>query len=457
MNFKNKKCLILGFGREGKSCLSFLEKMNVSCIGVSDKSKSSEKEISRYPSVDKWHIGTNWLSDINDYDIIIKSPGVPMHLLSSFKGEITNATNIFLYKNRDKTIAITGTKGKSTSVSLLHHILRSLGINSILGGNIGVPPLELMDHEADIYILELSSYQIENATSSPKIGVILNIFPDHLDHHITFEAYRSAKLNLLSKQTEADLSILPSSEKAKWLSLVSNSSNKIFFSSTDSNVKINNEFLEVFINGGDECFRVRLSELPIKGRGMLENACAVLECIIAASRIGIIPLQEKDIKWNVVFEAMKSFMPLPHRLQEIRASNGTLFVNDSISTIPEATINALEVYKDKVETLILGGYDRGISYDSLLKYIPKTQIKTLLLVPPVGERLIHLIEEDYLQDYSDINIIICKNYSEVIKHSFKHTSPDKVCLLSPAAPSFGMFKNFERRGERFMGLVLSHS
>ncbi len=448
MNLKHCTCLILGFGKEGKACLSYLLSEGAQYIGIAD-SALLEGVREQYPQVKKWYLGEGWQESVYDYDVILKSPGIPFHYVSNCSGKISGATQIFLEKHRDKTIAITGTKGKSTSVSLLQHILKTLGVNSLLGGNIGTPPLDMLDTEAEIYILELSSYQLETLGISPRVGVVLNIFPDHLDHHESFEAYRNAKLRIGAFQEEGDVVILPGSKKNEYLPLLSESSTKKYFGDASARAYIREGVFYVCDLSGSEIPLTATTDIPLKGNGILLNACAVIECLLTAEELGLL----ENINWDAVRLALKTYTPLPHRLQEVVSSNGILFVNDSISTIPEATINALEVYGDSVETLILGGYDRGIPYRILEEYLPSTKVKNIIFFPPAGSRILKEIKENFSESYAHVNFFEVKDMQEAISNAFQHTKPGNACLLSPAAPSFGMFKNFEERGEVFMVLV----
>lgn len=446
--FKHNTILILGFGKEGKAALSYLVQEGCQSIAVADKSLdiSIAKE---FPEVTDWYVGDRWLLFLSSYEVIFRSPGVPLRYLSNYSGTILSSTELFLKRHREKTIGVTGTKGKSTSVSLLHHILQGQGVGSVLGGNIGIPPLSLIDHEADVFILELSSYQLEVVTVSPRIGVLLNLFPDHLDHHGSFEQYKKAKLAIVAFQKEGDVIILPAIYREEFTELLPEASSKKYFANEGSRVYVVDDGLFVRDRDQGKILLCPVSALPLKGKGMAANVCAVLETVLAAEELMLI----RKPDWNKVAQSLQSFIPLPHRLQEVCSSRGILFVNDSISTIPEATINALEVYSDKVETLILGGYDRGIPYTVLLEYLPSTSVRNLILIPPAGVRMKDEITSRFSRSYAGITIFEADTMAQAVQLAYQHTSQDKVCLLSPAAPSFGLFRNFEERGEAFMRLV----
>jgi UDP-N-acetylmuramoylalanine--D-glutamate ligase len=450
--FKNKKILILGFGKEGKAALSYLVEEGCSSISIADK--NLDLSISKdFPEVKDWYVGDSWLSSLSSYEVIFRSPGVPLRCLSDYSGTILSSTELFLKRHREKTIAITGTKGKSTSVSLLHHVLQGQRVNSVLGGNIGIAPLSLIDHEADVFVMELSSYQLEVLMVSPRIAVLLNLFPDHLDHHGSFEQYKKAKLVIGAFQKEGDVMILPAFQREEFSELLPEVSFRKYFGGEGSNVFIKDGELFVRDSEQNAILLCPVSTLPFKGKGMLANVCAVLEAVLSAEGLGLI----RKPDWSRVVESLQSFVPLPHRLQEISSSSGVLFVNDSISTIPEATIHALEVYAGRVETLILGGYDRGISYTALLEYIPSTSVRNLVLIPPAGERMKQEIESGFSGEYSGVTFFQAETMAKAVRFAFAHTASGKVCVLSPAAPSFGLFRDFEERGEEFMRLVGNES
>lgn len=466
MDLKNKKCLILGFGREGKAGLKYLLAQGCSEIAVADQALRQEETLA-YPEVHTWFSDERWLGQVDSYDVVYKSPGIPFRYVKNFKGALLSATQIFLEQKRDHTIAITGTKGKSTSATLLYHILKEMGVSVVLGGNIGVPPLDMLEMKADLFILELSSYQLEPISISPKIGVILNIFPDHLDHHESFDAYRKAKARIGAFQRRQDTIILPYGKREDFSSLINEVSlnsdkaekeevQKIYFGSKntrDSSVYLDGTSILIrdIDDGGkiNEFVLCEQAETTLRGKGMLDNLCAVLECLFALRKYGHI----SDIPWDSVRSSLKSFSLLPHRLQEIHSVSGIVFVNDSISTIPEATINAIDVYKDTIETLILGGYDRGIPYTVLYEYLSLTTIKNIFFIPPAGARMKKEIMENFSVLLDKSACIEVPDLQTAVSLAKSSTSQGKVCLLSPAAPSFGPFKNFEERGEVFMNLV----
>ena len=181
--------MILGFGREGRSTLAFLQKyLPEAVVAVADKN----------PMEGVAHSGEDYLQSVYDYDIVIKTPGISLKDFDPRGIEITSQTDLFLSQFHHQTIGITGTKGKSTTTSLIHHLLKSSGHDAILTGNIGIPCFDIMEqiHENSIVVYELSAHQLEYVHNSPRVGVLLNVFEEHLDHFGTFERYKHAKFNL---------------------------------------------------------------------------------------------------------------------------------------------------------------------------------------------------------------------------------------------------------------------
>lgn len=322
---KDKKILILGFGREGKDTLLFLKKLfPKKKIGIADKNSKFKNQKSKLV---KWYLGENYLEALKNYDVIIKSPGIPAKILPKFRraGQIiTSQTEIFFDNCPGEIVGITGTKGKSTTTSLIYDILKKGGLKAHLVGNIGKPVLNLLFSATprDIYVYELSSHQLYNLKKSPHVAVLLNIYPEHLDYYRNFKEYAQAKANITFHQTSNDYLIYNSGDK-----LVSQIASK-------SKAKI----------------------IPIKGEyyDLDRNA---------ARAVGeLFKISKKKIE-----EAIKNFKPLSHRLELVGTFKGITFYNDALATIPEATMAAIKTLGDKVETIMLGGYDRGIGFKDLAK------------------------------------------------------------------------------------------
>ena len=444
---KEKKVLILGFGREGIDTFKFLRKVfPEKVLGVGERSeiknlKLKIKNLIKRGKKVKLHLGKDYLGALKDYDVIIKSPGVPIHLPEVEKaqkeGKITSQTEIFFENCPGEIVGVTGTKGKSTTASLIYQILKTAGLKAHLIGNIGKPVLNLLFSATpnDIYVYELSSHQLFNlkpacpayrtgrrqAGNRPHIAVFLNIYPEHLDYYKNFEEYTLAKANITKYQTKNDY-------------LVFNTQGRL---------------IKKFAK------KSKAKKIPIKGKYYdLDRTSAK-----AVGKIFGIP--EKTIE-----EAIKKFKPLPHRLELVGTFKGITFYNDALATIPEATIAALDTLGDSVETIFLGGFDRGLDFKNLAKRILKSKIKNLILFPTTGEKIwraiISLKKENQFKaflvqrakrtSFSSSTSPHCSGaqyMKDAVKLAYQYTKRGRICLLSCAAPSFSIFKDYKEKGNLF--------
>lgn len=400
-----KSILILGFGREGKSTYEFIKKyVKYTSLGIADKNEIKVPE--------KVYFGENYLDAVLEYDVVIKSPGIPFFGIENEKAIITSQTDLILKANRENVIGVTGTKGKSTTTTLIFNILNQAGKDVRLIGNIGVPPLSCLDDINDdtILVCEMSSHQLENLTVSPHIAVILNIFEEHLDHYNSYEDYQLAKVNVFRYQNSNDV-------------VVYNMENKL--------VK---DYVEKYAKGEKIGFPYEYDvETALLGEHNKKN---VMAARLVAKQFRV---DEEDIKHTV-----KNFSGLAHRLEFVGEFNGVKYYNDSISTIPEATINAIKSIEN-VNTVIIGGMDRGIHYDEFATYLENSGVENIILAYDTGKRI--------YEKMNNGKAILVKDLEEAVEVAKKVTKKGMACLLSPAAASYGFFKNFEERGERFKELI----
>ncbi|MEK7451137.1 MAG: UDP-N-acetylmuramoyl-L-alanine--D-glutamate ligase [Patescibacteria group bacterium] len=420
--FKNKKILIVGRGIEGKAASSYLKKhFPNAVIDIVDQKD-----------------GSNYLDLQKDFDIAIKSPSVQSSLLRIL---YTTSTNIFLANAKGKVIGITGTKGKSTTSTLIYKMLVKQGLDAYLGGNIGQSPLVFLDklNDQSITVLEMSSFQLQDLQKSPNIAVVLMIGEEHLDFHKTSEKYIDAKRNILRFQTANGFAIINRDYPASNESDIYTEA-KLFQISRDRECKngcfVQNGSVWVAKDGKREKI-IDAKDVQLLGKHNLENVCAG---VMAAT------LCQVSLK-NIQF-VLKTFRGLPHRLEFVGEKNGVIYYNDSLSTVPVATIQALEALPD-TETLIAGGHERGLDFKSLGEFLAKShQIKTLILFPPTGLRIWNeackAIPKENRPKKFDV-----KTMEQAVRIAASETAPGKICLLSPASASFGTFKDYKDRGEQF--------
>ncbi len=411
---------ILGFGREGQDSFLFLRKLfPQKILGIADQNQHPTSNIQHLKNV-KRHLGENYLKALKNYDLIIKSPGISPKTIKSHltkKQTVTSQTEIFFNSCPGTIIGVTGTKGKSTTASLIYTALKNAGFRARLVGNIGGPVLMslLEARTGDIFVYELSSHQLMNLKRSPHIAVFLNVYPEHLDYYKNFQEYVTAKANITKHQTKKDF-------------LIYNSENKIVREIAKKSkakkipIPTNYEFI---------------TNIRIKNLIPLENIGAA----IAVAKIF-------GISKRTIIKVIKNFKPLPHRMEYIGNFKGIKFYNDSLSTIPETAIGALNFLGKNVQTLILGGFDRGLDFTNLAKKILKSDVKTLILFPAAGERIWKTINKEG-KSAKLPKSFFANTMKDAVASACKYTPKGKICLLSPASPSFGVFKDYKERGDLF--------
>lgn len=398
-----KHILILGYGREGKSTKEFLKKFVPDT--VVDTADQSE--------------GKHYLEKQAQFDLAIKTPGIPKRLVSI---PYTTASNIF-FANLPKgvrTIGVTGSKGKSTTTSLIYTILKYAGFPVRIAGNIGKPMLdELMEPvpKDTVFVLEISSYQLEDLEYSPSIAVFLNIFPEHLDYHEGMEKYFDAKSRIVLHSTSGD-------------SFVYNPDNPSIANLAHRSKAHGVPFIREI--------PFPLTDVKLKGKHNEEDIRAAL----TVAKILNIPM-------NLVQKALQEFVPLPHRMEFIGQYKGIKFYDDAIATAPEPTIYALETLQD-VDTIFLGGTDRGLDFRLLAKRICQSEIRNIVLFPDTGKRILKEIQKI---DLSEANILETESMEAAVRFAYAHTVRGKSCLLSTASPSYSLWKNFEEKGNEFQAWV----
>ncbi len=425
--FENKRVVILGFGREGRNWLDILR--SLSCckeIAVADINPM-ELEIRNITPIS----GDNYLQVCKNYDIILQSPGVIVKdaFNDETKHKILSQTELLMKLRPCKIVGITGTKGKSTTASLTCHFLKSCGIKTMLIGNIGIPPLQRLGEmdEKTVAVCEMSCHQLEFVHHSPDISVLLNIYPEHLDHYVSFDAYAAAKRNIVRFQDSGQVAfvnkdLLPVQTQADVKTLA-------FGGEAD----VCTDGCDIFIFG--EKIPSEQIKTVLRGKHNLYNIAAALAAAVSAGA---------DLK--KCLEALPSFKGLEHRLEYVATKNGVEYINDSISTVPEAAIAAVKAF-DGTDCLILGGMDRGISYDLLGEFLDTGAVENVILLPDSGRRIARLIKN------GKVNVISAEDMADAVRFASK-CAKTRV-ILSPAAASYGFYRNFEERGRDFKRLVNS--
>lgn len=441
--FKDKKIVILGFGKEGRSTYHFIRKyLSDIIITIKDKNKGIESD--QIFKEDRNVIlitGDNYLDNLEEYDIIMKTPGISFKDIdtSKFKSKIFSQLEILLKYYRKNIIGITGTKGKSTTSSLMYDILKENGKKGFLLGNIGTPIFDFIDQIEDdtILVVEMSSHQLEFIDHSPHIAIITNFYEDHLDHTNGLEDYYQSKLNIARYQTNEDFLIY-----YKGCNVLDEHIKKINPKSSIITVDFNNANLKTYCDDK----HIYINNNIVYDTSHKRNLIGHHNLINIMLVLTISNLLKLDNEKTIT--AIANFKPLEHRLELVGTFNDITYYNDSIATIPDATINGIEALAN-VNTLIFGGLDRGINYDDFIKYLVTTKIENLICMPTTG----HKIATELKKLNTNKNIYLVNTLEEAVTKAKRVTKKNTICLMSPAAASYEYFKNFEEKGKAYKELV----
>lgn len=403
-DLENKRILILGYGKEGRATEYFLKHMlHGAQITVADQK-----------------LNEDYLSYQNKADVVVKTPGIAKRFVDK---PYTTATNIFFELCKGTIIGVTGSKGKSTTASLIYAILQYAGKRVFLVGNIGVPALQQLIREntsETIWVYEMSSYQLDDCMYSPHISVITNLFPEHMDYHETIENYYRAKLRIAHYAKESDYVIYPK-ENSEIPKRLKTKATIIQYDGSQNN----------------------LYTTSLLGQHNRLNISASHEVA------KLFFLDEKTIA-----TAISNFHGLPHRMEFIGKCDTISFYDDAISTSPQSTIYALQSFP-KVGCIFLGGQDRGYDFSGLIQLIIEKQIQTLVFFPQSGQVIKkQLAHKRALDTY---HILETKDMKEAVAYAFLHTPRNTVCLLSTASPSYSVWKNFEEKGDLFQNCIKEYA
>ena len=439
---KGKRILLLGYGREGQSTWNVLRRLGTyEALDIADlKAPAALPEDGTV-----WHTGPDYQKCMDDYDVVFKSPGIVLERPENeYRCSILSQTEVFFQCFRDQIIGITGTKGKSTVTTLLYHLLKQAGMDALLVGNIGIPALDHMDEvKPDTRIVfELSCHQLEYMTVSPHIGILVNIHEEHLDHYGTMEKYVEAKHHIFKNQRPDDILIC----NVQCLPEEGTCPSGLIRAGMDGSGKELDVLQEqdgTWVHCRGKSFCIPTDEIKLLGQhnyfdiGVAYGVCSIL-----------------GMDDQVFARGLKTYEPLPHRLQYIGEREGVKYYDDSISTICDTTIQALKTLKD-TDTVLIGGMDRGIDYRELIEYLSDCQVPHIILMEATGKRIYQEIHKYYPEFKNRARLILAEHLEDGVKRARQITRPGTSCVLSPAAASYGIFRNFEERGETFSRLVFN--
>ena len=447
MDLKNKRVLVVGLGKSGIAAALFLRDKGAR-VTVSDSRSAKELE-SHIPELLDAGVmvetGGHGILTFRRQDLIVVSPGVPYdtpELAQSralgipIVGELELASRFL----QGQITAVTGSNGKTTTTSLIGKIFADSGRDTLVGGNIGTPVIELIERSSvgTMNVLEVSSFQLETVEEfEPHIAVILNITPDHLDRHGSFENYAAMKTRITEKQTAADFLVLNGEDKPTQM-IAGKTKAQVFWFSSRRPIKqgafVHGESI-VFVakEGGPTEPVMPVSEIPLKGAHNVEN---VLAAVCAARLCGVEAAQ--------IREAVRSFSAVEHRLEFVAEVGGVAYYNDSKATNVDATKKALEAFPGGVH-LILGGKDKESDYTELADLI-RERVKTVATIGSAAEKI-----ERHLAGVT--KIISAGTLAEAVRMISESATAGDVVLLAPACSSFDQFENYEHRGRTFKEIV----
>lgn len=415
---ENRSVMILGFGREGQSTYNYIRKyLPRKLIAVCDEreQKITDENVTAF-----W--GKGWEKRLGDYDTVIKSPGIPFATVEvPENAEITCQTDLFMRFAPCKKIGVSGTKGKTTTSTLIYKMLCAGGVNCRLMGNMGLPALDFIDEAVEdiTAVIELSSHQLEFMRKSPNIAVLTNIYEEHLEHYKGgMQGYVNAKLNIVRHQGRGDVFIYNGTQGlGDYIDLNSVQSDKI----------------PVF---AEDKLPFELTNPRLQGRHYYMDA---LMASAAAQRSGV------DI--SAVQRGIEDFEGIEHRMEPLGEFKGIKFYNDCIATIPRAAICAVEA--SNADTIIIGGLDRGIDYTDFAVDLENSRLSLIIGTKTTGHKIIDMMQKNG----SKKRLVKAENLEEAVKSVYELSAKGTTCILSPAAASYNEYKNFEEKGRHYKELV----
>lgn len=427
------KIAILGFGTQGQSAYEYWHSGND--ITICDKEQPDS-----LPNDVVLQTGENHLQNLHSFDLIVRSPSVhPRDIVSANSSEIlekvtTNTNEFFKACPTKNIIGVTGTKGKGTTSTLIAKMLEAAGKRVHLGGNIGIPPLELLKNNIqadDWVVLELANFQLIDLKYSPHIAVCLMVVPEHQDWHADAEEYYAAKSQLFAHQTSDDAAVyFAENEVSKRIASVGEGRKIPYF--TEPGATVDNGVIS--ISGQEVC---RTNELRLLGKHNWQNACAAVTAVWQITQ---------DIA--AIRTPLVTFSGLEHRLEFVKEVNGVKYYDDSFGTTPETAIVAIQAF-EQPKIVILGGSDKGASYDELAQTVAAQNVKHVIAIGDTAQDISSALKA---KGYTNITLGLA-TMPEIVRAASEHAESGDIVLLSTGSASFGLFQNYKDRGEQFKRAV----
>lgn len=426
-----QRVVIWGAGREGRAALTALAERGVAATIAVTGAAEAPGDLAGVAVA-----GEDAVIRLTGAEVVVKSPGVPhtdplFGRLEALGVSVTSLTDLWLNANADRVIGVTGTKGKSTTSALIHHLLNGTGTSAVLVGNGGTPVSTGDRSGSAVAVAEVSSYQAADLSVSPRLAVVVSLFPEHLPWHGGYDAYVHDKLNLVAHRP--DVVVVPdlTGEIARLVQARVAGTTRVVCPATVG-IEVTDTTLTWAGVGA-----VAEHELPLRGRHNLVNLALALTA--AASWTGAGPADRVRL-----LDQARTFPPLAHRLEQVASADSRAWVDDSLATAPEAVVAALETYESVRVVLIAGGADRGLSFAPLIDYLEQRRTPvTVLAIGPAGARLAAEAGDrvDHLR--------VVAGFAAAIEAIHQDPSASDVVLLSPGAPSFDEFTSYEERSAAF--------
>ncbi len=438
-----RRVVVWGLGREGASVLAHCRALGVDVSGAEPDSEAPTDGTANPEAA----YGARGRAALLGADVVVKSPGVPrtheLYLALVDAGVmITSLTDLWVSENAGRVVAVTGTKGKSTTASVVHHVLSHAGVRSSLRGNIGTSVLAETEPPAEVVVMELSSYQAQSLTVSPRIVAVTSLFPEHLTWHGGLEEYYADKLNAVAHGPEWVVVPGDAEEVLRRVSArISPGASLLTTGSPDRTGSAAGGEDEARVGvdaAGDlvwpDGFRVAAPDLPLVGRHHAGNIALALRI---AALLGV--------ERASAVEALRTFAPLPHRMERIPSDDGRTWIDDSLATAPEAVVASLAGVAGRTVAAVIGGEDRGLDFSPLLDHVAGRDDVRLLLIGPSGARI--------AAERPDAGTLF-GSFAEAMAWARSAQNTCEVVLLSPGAPSYDEFANYEERSSAFRAAAL---
>ena len=450
---KNKRIAVIGLGVSNIPLIDYFYAHGANVVAFDNRNKenidfSVIQKLEDYNML--YYLGENSLEHLIGFDYIFRSPScrpdIPEIVKEVENGAIlTSEIEKVLELSPSTVIGVTGSDGKTTTTTLIYKILEANGYKCFLGGNIGTPLFTRISEmkPEDMVVLELSSFQLMNMKISPKVAVVTNISPNHLNVHKDYQEYIDSKMNIFLHQDENGILVINADNeitkefykkakgKVRYFSSNQILENGIIFDKSEKIIKL--------CEDGVRKHLIKQKNMKLRGNHNCENACAAISATLDYS------------KEDITRKTIEEFPGVEHRLEYIRTIDGVEWFNDSIGSSPSRTIAGLNSFEEKI-VLIAGGYDKHLDYTPIAKPILQN-VSKLILIGQTADKIEKAVKDEASLEGKSLPIYRCNKFEEIVTIAKEVATEGEIVLFSPASASFDLFKNFEERGNYFKELV----